>query len=411
MKTNKVTTVIFLMALLSISSCKKNDPVDLTPKSTIDCAAVGLGDDHPKSADYQKILDKYVGKGLPGVTAAIYTAEDGLWVGAAGLSDIKNQVAMNTCNVLFSGSVAKMYTVTAAMVLYEQGKLDLDAKISDFLPQNIVDNLPNAKTATIRQLMNHSAGMPDHDDDEALSDYIDSHNGSLPSAEKQLEYLFDDAPLFEPGEKAVYSSAHTLTLSLVIDKIAGKHHSNVISKEIIQKIGLTETYYKNETGYPRPKNLVNGHYYYNSKNIEETGFAVNYCEGSQGDAGLIASVNDYYLFLRALMEGRIVSQSTLDLMLNNPEPVFFQQGFKISYGLGLFILGTDQEVNKIGHSGVTNGGMTHLYHYPTVDGYIAIATNTVTEGSSALQQYWYGSLVVGGGGESIVEEIEALHFD
>ena len=111
---------------------------------------------------------------------------------------------------------------TAAMILKEKGILDLDSKIEDYIPKELADNLPNGRTATIRQLMNHSAGMPDHDDDEELSKYGDQNDQHLPSAEEQLAYLFDDEPRFPAGTSSQYSSAHTLTLSLVLDSIYGE---------------------------------------------------------------------------------------------------------------------------------------------------------------------------------------------
>ncbi|MET2986190.1 serine hydrolase domain-containing protein [Aureibaculum conchae] len=406
-KIKLVVTVIIAISLVAMS-CDGND-ISLEPKNTIECNPVGLGESHPYHKDYRKILDNYISKGFPGITAAIYTPENGLWVGASGLSDIKNRVAMNTCNTLFSGSVAKLYTVTAGMILYEQGKLDLDAKISNFLPQNVVDNLPNAKEATIRQLMNHTAGMPDHDDEEGLNDYIESNEGNLPSAEEQLAYLFDDDPLFVPGESVQYSSAHTLTLSLVIDSIAGEHHSNIISKEIIQKVGLTETFYKNETGYPSPKNLVNGYLNSASKNNDITKESINYCKGSHGDAGIIASANDYLLFIKALIEGEIVSQNTLDTMLT-PVWGYNQSDYSIGFGLGFIMGSTKNILNKIGHSGATAGGMSHVYYYPTKKAFIVLLTNTLAEDDEKLIQDWSGNFVVGAGGNSIMEDLESIHF-
>lgn len=408
MKTNKLVSLVFLTVIFLTQSCN-NEPLNLEPKSTINCTPIGLGDSHPKNQDYQKILDKYVAKGFPGITAAIYTPENGLWVGASGLSDIKNRIAMSTCNTLFSGSVAKLYTVTAGMILYEQGKLELDAKISKFLPQNIVDNLPNAKEATIRQLMNHSAGMPDHDDEEGLSKYLDRHKGNLPSAEEQLTYLYDNAPNFPAGSAVQYSSAHTLTLSIVLDNIAGEHHSNIISRDIIQKIGLEDTYYKNEPSYPTPPNLVRGYVDGASKNQDITTFSINYCNGSQGDAGVIATANDYYLFLKALMEGRIIKQSTLDIMMK-PTWAAEQSNLAVGYGLGLFIGQKDNEFVKVGHSGATAGGMSHVYYYPKADAYIIVLTNTIAEDNMKLAQLWSVELILGTGSENITAEIESIHL-
>lgn len=77
------------------------------------------------------------------------------------------------------------------------------------------------------------------------------------------------------------------------------------------------------------------------------------------------------------------------------------------YRLGLFLIKQDDEVVKIGHSGLAIGGMSHLYHYPRSDGYIALFTNAGTEDTGSFLQFG-GELLVGTGTESIMSELEAI---
>ena len=398
------TCILILGSLLFLFSC---DKVELTPRKSLECPSIGLGEKHGQDSVFQEILERYVSRGFPGLSAAIYTADEGLWTGAAGLANIEEGLAMGTCNVLFSGSVAKLYTVTAAMVLYEQGKLDLDAPIAPYLPEEVAQRLPNADRATIRQLMNHQAGMPDHDDDRELGKYIERNNGRLPDAMGQLAYLYDDKARFEPGDSAAYSSAHTVALALVIDQIAGEHHSHVISREIIQRLGLTETFYKNESGYPKPNNLVRGYWGKAKKNDDITEGAINYAEGSQGDAGIIATAHDYYHFLKALMEGKIVTQTTLEEMID-ARYIYDDGTYALGFGLGLFFIKYKGEVVKVGHGGMTAGGMVHLYYYPSTQSYISIATNTLIEDDAGMLRSWGAGILVKTGEESLMDELEVV---
>ena len=374
------------------------------------CESVGQGTSHVNDSAYQAILDKYTGSGFPGITAAIYTPQDGLWVGASGYANLGNSVAMQPCNVFFSGSVAKLYTATAAMSMVENGALNLDDTVSWHLSAELGNQLPNAQTATIEQLMNHAAGMPDHDHDDELNDYVDRNNGHLPSAEQQLAYLFDDPPRFAPGEKVEYSSAHTVALSLVMDSLAGRHHSHVVSDAIIGRLGLKETYYKQQPGYPQPPNLVSGYLGTTGNAVDISAAAINYSGDSQGDAGVIASAHDYYLFMRGLVEARIFSAATWSLMQETEW--FYDDGtYALGFGKGLFVITLHGSVVKIGHSGGTLGGMSHLYYYPTTGSYIALLTNTSTEDDAAALQRWGAELLVGAGTESIMAEFEALILD
>jgi len=397
-----------LSSLLSLAACSSGSPpTPAPPVPTAACAPVGLGEAHPRSAAYQTLLDDYVERGFPGLTAAVYTPDDGLWVGAAGVSSVAAKTAMRSCDAFFSGSVAKMYTVTAAMAQVESGQLNLDDTVAWHLPAATGNGLPNATLASVGQLMNHTAGMPDHDDDEALSDYVDSHQGRLPSAEAQLAYLFDDSARFVPGESVAYSSAHTVALSLVLDSTSGAHHSKLVTERIIAPLALRETYYKNEAGYPAPLNLVNGYLGFGSRLKNVTAEAINYAEGSQGDAGIIATAHDYYRFMRALMEGQLVSAAILEQM---KEPVWaFDDGqFAFGYGLGLFAIGLDGELVKIGHSGSTLGGMSHVYYYPATGSYLVLLSNTLVEDNAQALRLWGAELLVGTGEPSMVADFEAL---
>lgn len=394
---------IFLLFLLTPACRERN----LSPKESIDCPDIGIQNAHPNSTDYQAILDKYVGEGYPGISAVVYTP-DGLWAGTSGLANVKKRIALHTCHTMFSGSVAKMYTVASALYLVEQGLLKLDDKVSLFLPQEMVDKLPNAKLATVRQLMNHSAGMPDHDNDEALNKWVERNDGALPSAIQQMEYLYDDAPLFAPGQGVEYSSAHTVVLGLIIDKVAGEHHSNIISEQIIQKLGLTNTYYKNETGYPSPNNLIRGYLGEASKNEDLTEESINYCLGSQGDAGIIATAHDYYLFLKGLTEGNILSLASVDTMYESAVWPYDDGTHALGLGLGIFLIKKDGILTKVGHSGGTLGGMTHVYHYPAHDAYLVLATNTLIEEDEDLIKKWTGAVLVGTGSTSVVDDFENL---
>ena len=339
------------------------------------------------------------------MAAAVYTS-DGLWVGASGLADRDKNVAMSPCHAFFSGSVAKTYTVAAAMSLVDRGILDLDAPIADHLSPDLVQGLPNASDATVRQLMNHTAGMPDHDDDEALEAYVTSHDGALPSAEDQLRYLFDDAARFPAGTSAQYSSAHTLALSLVVDDASGRHHSHQITGAILRPLALKQTWYKNEPGYPRPMNLVRGYIHEDGETADYTEESINYARTSHGDAGVIATVDDYYGFLRGLMEGRVVSERALAAM-SEAYPLFNQSGHGMGFGLGLFVIERNGKVAKVGHSGATLGGMTHLYYYPESGAYIALATNVLTGDETALGR-WGAGLLLDEGTRSVMSDLEAV---
>ncbi len=355
---------------------------------------------------YQSIINGTLSAtGLPGISALVYTPDQGMWMGAAGYATVETSDELTTCNVMFSGSVAKMYTAVAALGLVENGLLGLDDLIADYLPDEIADNLPNGRTATVRQLLNHTAGIPDHDDEEELNRYVEENDGHLPSAEQQLAYLYDNEPDFAAGTGVAYSSAHTVVLSLVVDAAAGEHHSNLLSRNIIDRLGLMDTYYKNEEGFR--SDLVSGYLGTGDSRIDITEESINYALDSQGDAGIMATAHDYYSFIRTVFDSELLMPETVTAM-QDTSWLYNDGDIGLGFGLGLFSIARGGDIVKLGHSGATLGGMSHVYYYPKAGSYIVLLTNTLIIDDSDLLTAWGENLLVGSENDSVLAQIEQL---
>lgn len=404
-----------LISVLSLSACNSSNnprspesPPPATAPMPTAARVCDVNDDirdYVRAAQYQKVLDETVDLGFPGISALIFTLDEGLWMGSSGYADVQQQTALNTCNVMFSGSVAKTYTAVAALGLMENGMLALDDSIADYLPDSITNNLPNGRTATIRQLLNHTAGMPDHDDEEDLSDYVDANEGHLPSAEEQLAYLYDNEARFPAGTAPAYSSAHTLVLSLVLDNAAGEHHSNLFSRNIIEQLGLEDTYYKNDDGFRA--DLVRGYIDADNVRTDITEASINYALDSQGDAGIMATAYDYFQFIRGVFENELLMPDTVSMM-QETNWLFNDGDAGLGFGLGLFSVASGGEIVKLGHSGSTAGGMSHVYYYPTINSYIVLLTNTLILDDSELLQTWGANIQLGAEHDSVMTRFEHL---
>lgn len=390
----------------STENTPMNDLSSIELANSLDCPELEAAGNHPLDAELSAHLDTIVSKGFPGVSAVVYTPEGGVWRGTAGKADLGSGIPVQTCHAFFSGSIAKTYTATVAMQLVESGLLSLDDPIAPHLPISLRENLPNAGVATVRQLLNHTAGMPDHDDEEQLDAYLEMTNGELPSAEDQLAYLYDNAPRFTPGEQAAYSSAHTVALALVVEQLAGEHHGQLINRNIVSRLGLNNTWYKMETGLPHPVTLVTGYISADGVLEDATDAAVNYANSSEGDAGIMATADDYYQFLRALMEGELLTHDTLSTM-QETTPVYEANGVVAGYAHGLISTKVNGNIVKIGHSGATLGGLAHAYYYPSIDSYVVLLTNVLPEDDDDMAQYW-GSAWVSTSGTDAIGAIELL---
>jgi D-alanyl-D-alanine carboxypeptidase len=322
---------------------------------------------HPDGAAFQGLLDRYVREGLPGVVLLVRTPR-GQWNGAAGYAKIENGDRMTPTHRHHAASVTKMYTATAVMILAEEGLLDLDAGIREYLPETVWKPIPNGGAATVRQLLRHTSGIPDFSGDLAYDlDFLNDPLGSYPP-ERLLSYLHGQSAIFAPGNGYFYSNANYLLLALVLDEVSGGSHADVITERILEPLGLSSTYYRNEPGFPSPPGLVNsyqdiagdGHL----MNVSD--MAVHAAEVFFGNAGLIATSADFAAFLEELLDGQLLDQQSLSEMQ--------EWGERSRYGMGLNFIETPFGPG-IGHSGGDSGVLDQVRRFPDRDATLVLLSN------------------------------------
>jgi D-alanyl-D-alanine carboxypeptidase len=318
-----------------------------------------------------------------------------LWNGAAGYAKIETGDAMVPTHRHHGASVTKMYTATAAMMLAEAGRLDLDARISEYLPESVYGPVPNGSEATVRQLLGHTSGIPDFSGDMAYDlDFLNDPVGSYP-AERLLSYLNGQSRIFAPGTGYFYSNANYFLLSLVLDRVAEEGHAGIISQGILGPLGLTGTYYKNEPGYPIPAGLVNSYQDLagNGRLMNVSDLATHALTIFSGNAGLIATSADFGAFIDALLGGQIVGPEFLAQMKERTQSP--------RYGLGLSFMETPYGT-AVGHSGGDMGVLAQVRRFPGLDATLVLLTNGGDGGvpSELFNRLWEEAMTVALGNPS-----------
>jgi D-alanyl-D-alanine carboxypeptidase len=180
---------------------------------------------HPDGPVFQELLNRYARKGLPGVVLLVRTPQ-GLWNGAAGCAKFETSVPMSPTHRHFAASVTKMYIATAVLLLVEDGVIDLDARISKYLPASIYQPITNGAEATVRQLLGHTSGIASFTDAFNYSlDTLDDPMDSFPP-DRLLSYIDGEPSLFAPGKGYFYSNTNYLLLALLMDHVTGASHAN-----------------------------------------------------------------------------------------------------------------------------------------------------------------------------------------
>src|SRR6188768_1735405 len=117
-----------------------------------------------KATALDSILKYYTHNMLPGASVAIYSETEGWWAGAQGYADLEKKLPMDNCHLQYLQSVSKTYMAVEILQLKEQGKIQLDAPITKYLPSKYSRYIKNADKITIRMLLNHTSGIPEYNE-------------------------------------------------------------------------------------------------------------------------------------------------------------------------------------------------------------------------------------------------------
>jgi D-alanyl-D-alanine carboxypeptidase len=318
--------------------------------------------------------------GIPGCVVATYT-EEGWWTSSAGYSKIESKTPMQSCHLQYLQSVAKTYLAVAVLKLHEGGKIDLDAPITTYLPNHISRYITRGNEISIRMLLNHTSGIPEYNSSPFYIATLLQHPDHDFKPEDYLAYIEGKKLSFEPGSKYVYTNTNYLILAMVVDQITGDHAA-FIAKTIFEPLELTHTFYRNDRGYLKYPELVNAYWDRYSDGIVENASTLqrNNVMALIGDDGIVATPTDAVKFLKGLMEGKLISPASLELM----KTWVRGNNGNFTYGLGLDYA-TFINQTAYGHSGGGIGAGCQLYYFPEKNRYIFIGINLGTVTESPLQ--------------------------
>ena len=271
---------------------------------------------HPKGEAFQAVLDQYISDGIPGATLLVADSH-GVWAGAAGYADIQNNIVMQPCHILKPGSVTKMIIGNVMWQLQEEGLVNIEDPISNYVPE-LAANITNGDQITIKMLLNHTSGIYPiaRDLDYNLAVVNDFTRGW--SSEEIIQYFTNKPATNLPGEKYYYSNTNTLISELIIESITNEPLELTLEKKVFNPLEMNNTvYYDYSEEFPLG-NLAQGYVDFhndggNIQNISD----LNPGSGN-GYTGLYSNAEDMYLFAKALfIENSLISENSLNEILDS----------------------------------------------------------------------------------------------
>ncbi|QDY77618.1 serine hydrolase domain-containing protein [Streptomyces qinzhouensis] len=325
----------------------------------------------------QAALDAVVADGLPGVTAAA-TDQHGLWQGASGVGDRRTNTPRGANDRFRIASITKTFVATVLLQMEAEGKLSLDDTVEKWLPGAVRGNGNDGRNITVRQLLNHTSGVPDFLNDPAyITKYMSpsgflKHRYDYRSPWVAVVTAMRSAPVFPPGTAFEYSNTNYVLAGLILQKAGGRSYETEVRKRIIEPLGLRATSLPgNSSRMPEPSSRA-----YSKLSVDPAAtkiYDVTLQNASQtwAEGDMISSAADLNRFYGALMRGKLLPPEQLKAMKTVvPDPDDPSSG----YGLGLTTFNTSCGTRLWGHTGGWIGSLSAAV--TTEDGRHQLAYNT-----------------------------------
>ncbi|OIJ94860.1 serine hydrolase domain-containing protein [Streptomyces colonosanans] len=322
-----------------------------------------------------------------GIAGAAVLATDGSaappcgrWTETAGTADLRTGRPMSTADRLRVGSVTKVFTATVVLQLAAENRLSLDAPVDLYLPGLIRTNGYDGRRITVRQLLQHTSGLPD---------YLEAPEWEQPELLRHRHFEPRDLvaralQLPRPQGNWHYATTNYLLLGMIVHDVTGRSPESEITRRIIRPLGLSDTY------WPGDDTRVHGPHsrsYFTADDGHRTdGTAWNMTFAGVGGA-LVSTPADLTRFTTSLLGGHLLPEAQLKDMRRTmaADPDRLWPGAR--YGLGLISSPMSCGGRWWGHSGTVPGGHRALTAVGPGGRSVAIALNEVPSTLQAEQDF------------------------
>jgi CubicO group peptidase (beta-lactamase class C family) len=277
-----------------------------------------------------------------------------------GFANETTKEKLNENSVFGLASVSKQFTAMAIVILKEQGKLNYDDKITKYLPElNTYDNI------TIRNMLNHTCGLPDIDqitNSREAKEYQSTRLvGKIATNKDVVAFLnlYKPKLKFNPGAKSEYCNTGYILLGSIIERVSGSAYAKFLDKVIFKPLEMKNTFVLSpETVPDKIKNYAYGYIYSegSKKYLSVDSLLNNNLQVmTDGSSGIYSTVIDLLKWDRALYTDKLVSFSSIKEIF---EPAVLSDNTKTSYGFGWFIREDPNYGKSVFHTGGDRGYIT-----------------------------------------------------
>lgn len=299
----------------------------------------------------------------PGAVMAVRTPQ-GAWIATIGYQDWDETAPMAADVNQRVGSVTKTFTVTALLQLAEQGRLSLDDPIDMYVP-----GMPNPQ-ATLGSLAAMRSGIPSYTFDEGFQQILFGDPDYVWTPQALVDIVKGQEPMFPPGTQTFYSNTNTILLGMVIEQVTGEPLGEVIQRQIIGPLGLADTVFPLDSGFPEPH--AQG-YTTQGQDDGRPADATDWNPSWGWAAGaMISNLDDLLVYAKELVAGdTLLTPDWQDRRIQSFDFSIPPNSPTRAYGLGLGLA-----YDWYGHTGELPGYNTVIQHNLTEDMTLVVMVNS-----------------------------------
>ena len=254
----------------------------------------------------QRQLEDFVRRpgGPPGAIAVLRTVK-GTRIVRAGVADVRARRPPRPADHMRIASTAKAFSGAVALTLVDRRALRLDDTLGKRLPQ-----LPDAwASVTLRQLLNHTSGLPDYSRSAGFIDELRADPRHRFDSRRLLDYIADQPLLFKPGTQYRYSNSDNIAVALMAEAVIHTPYEELLRKRVYAPLSLQST--SLPQGYRMPKPYLHGYDVSPSASPQDVSEVIG-MSGVWASGGIVSTPDDMTRFIRGYAGGRLYGRKVVE---------------------------------------------------------------------------------------------------
>jgi D-alanyl-D-alanine carboxypeptidase len=292
---------------------------------------------------------------FPGAMASVREPNGLIRNYTAGVSDVRTPGSVPVDGRIRIASNTKMFTAAVVLQLVGERKIALDEPIEKYLPGVVRGKGIDGRRITVRQLLQHTSGLPDYDD-KLFVDFVAAVK-TYHEPYELLRVAFSEKATSRPGTTFSYSNTNYIVAGLLAQRITGRPIGELITRRIIEPLGLHDTYWPNEGDMTihgaHPRGYLPAMDGKAPVDITESDPSPGWAAGA-----LVGTPSDLNRFLAGLFGGRLLKPAQLAQMKKTVDAPGFDTVGGSRYGLGVATFKLSCGGHAWTHGGIAPGYVT-----------------------------------------------------